>query len=260
MSQLLPRRRTLEWVKSIGHERKVCYLMEAKTMRSYDRNLAGRWRKIALEGSLVLLGLTASLPDGRAQMTYKGGLVPTRRERENPPRQQTAVPAVPPTIASFFPDNDFTYPSYYPGEGTQRPLPSSANLALYRIAPSILPWNRVGFEDYNEPLWIPRDSSLGQAKKYLLTATPLSLSPSAETPLAMFIAHLPEQAVLWAEGTRTRSTGRTRCFQSPPLLPGRQYNYQMSVAWIEDGRWVSQTRIVPVQAGLIQAIYLRPTP
>ena len=34
---------------------------------------------------------------------------------------------------------------------------------------------------------------------------------------------------------------------------------RVRAAWIEDGQIVSQTRIVPVQAGLIQAIYLRPS-
>ncbi len=77
---------------------------------------------------------------------------------------------------------------------------------------------------------------------------------------AGLIAHLPEHAVLWVQGIRTRSMGRTRYFLSPPLLPGRMYNYRVSVAWIEDGHWVSQTRVVPVQAGLIQGLYLPPAP
>jgi uncharacterized protein (TIGR03000 family) len=75
--------------------------------------------------------------------------------------------------------------------------------------------------------------------------------------IAGLIARLPEHAAFWVEGTRTRSIGRTRFFQSPPLVPGRKYNYRVTAAWIEDGSWVSQTRVVSVQAGLIQAIYLR---
>lgn len=74
---------------------------------------------------------------------------------------------------------------------------------------------------------------------------------------AILIAHLPEHAALWVEGTRTRSRGRTRYFQSPPLQPGRKYNYKLRVVWIEDGHWVGQTREVPVQAGIIEAIYIR---
>lgn len=134
---------------------KRCCFMEAETMRHHDRNLAGRWRKIALEGALIGLGLTACLPDGRAQMIYKGGFNQTRRERENPPPQQAARPAMPQTIASYFPDNDFTYPSYYSGEGPQRPQSSSASLPLYRISPSALPWNQAGFADDDEPLQAP---------------------------------------------------------------------------------------------------------
>jgi len=81
-----------------------------------------------------------------------------------------------------------------------------------------------------------------------------------ERPFAVLIAHLPDRAVFWVEETRTRSTGRTRYFQSPPLRSDRKYTYRVRAAWIEDGRWVSQARLVNVEAGLIQTIYLRSAP
>jgi uncharacterized protein (TIGR03000 family) len=83
---------------------------------------------------------------------------------------------------------------------------------------------------------------------------PIQPTPAEALETAVLIAHLPENAVLWVEGTRTRSTGRTRYFLSPPLTPGRKYRYRVRVAWIEHGQWVSQTQIVPVQAGAIQMI------
>jgi uncharacterized protein (TIGR03000 family) len=76
--------------------------------------------------------------------------------------------------------------------------------------------------------------------------------------VAVLIAQLPEEAVLWVEGRRTTSAGWMRYFRSPPLRPGRKYSYLVRVAWIEDGCWVSQTRKLPVRAGRIQAVYLRP--
>jgi uncharacterized protein (TIGR03000 family) len=232
-------------------------------MRHHDATMAGRWRKRVLAECLVLSVLAVvGLPESHAQMRYSGGFIPTRR---NPPQFPTPQPSdskttAPKTPPSYFPDNDAAYPSFYPGGQARRPLPA-AGQAPYRVLPADLPWNRADFEDYNEPPTLPRDASVIQPKKYLLTAMPLLPAPAAEPfENAILIAHLPEHAVLWVEGTRTRSMGRTRYFQSPPLLPGRKYNYRVSAAWIEDGRWVSQTRMVLVQAGLIQAIYLRPAP
>jgi hypothetical protein len=47
-------------------------------------------------------------------------------------------------------------------------------------------------------------------------------------------------------------------FHSPALTPGKKYHYTVRVDWLEDGGWVSQARQVPVEAGLVQAIYLQP--
>jgi uncharacterized protein (TIGR03000 family) len=131
----------------------------------------------------------------------------------------------------------------------------------YYLSPTKLPWNQAGFEDYDEPLGMPQDVSLVAPTKYALEATALSPALSAARPRsALLIAYLPEHAVFWVEGTRTQSTGRTRYFQSPQLTPGRKYGYTVRTAWIENGRWASQSRMVPVQAGMVQAIYLRPAP
>jgi uncharacterized protein (TIGR03000 family) len=231
-------------------------------MRYHEATTAGRWRKIILDGSLVLLGLTAAgLPDSHAQMSYSGGFIPKRR---NPPEKTTpqpsaSQPAAPKTPPAYSPDNDLAYPSSYLG-GPKTPLPPTASLLPYNILPSSLPWNQADFEDYNELPLTPRDSSIGEAKKYSLSATLLPPPPVTERSVtAVLIAHLPEHAALWVQGIRTRSIGRTRYFQSPQLIPGRKYNYRVRAAWIEDGRWVSQTLMVPVEAGLLQAVYLQPT-
>ena len=76
----------------------------------------------------------------------------------------------------------------------------------------------------------------------------------------MLIAHLPETAVLWVEEKATRSTGRTRAISALRCYsPAENTNTRCAVAWIENGRWVSQTRSIAVRAGLMQAIYLQPT-
>jgi uncharacterized protein (TIGR03000 family) len=237
------------------------FFVEAAMLQHHLAMGARRSRATMLGVLLVLSGMAmVGLPDCRAQANHSGGLIIThRRPAEFPaPQQPTPQPAVPKTPLSYFPDSDFANPSYYPRGGPKRPLPSPARL-LQNLAPTALPWNLPGFEDYIESPQIPRDPTLRQPKRYVLEVTPLPPAASAERlETALLIARLPEHAVLWVEGTRTRSLGQTRYFQSPPLLPGRKYNYRVSAAWIEDGFWVSQTRMAPVQAGLIQAIYLRP--
>jgi uncharacterized protein (TIGR03000 family) len=230
-------------------------------MRHHETTMAKRWRKQVLAGFMVFLGLAmVGLPESHAQMYYSGGFRVTHR---NPPQNLAPQPSdsrttEPKTPPSYFPDNDAAYPSFYPGGEPRRPLPV-AGLTPYGLLPVDLPWNRADFEDYIEPPSIPGDPSLFQPRKYLLTAIPLPPAPRAERfENAMLIARLPAHAVFWVEGARTRSTGRTRYFQSPPLLPTQKYKYRVSAAWIEDGHWVGQTRVVPVQAGLVQAIYLRP--
>jgi uncharacterized protein (TIGR03000 family) len=229
-------------------------------MRHHDATAAGRWRKFVLGGSLVLLGLAAGgLPDSHAQMYYSGGFTPRRQylSDKTPPQEsspKTPAPTAPKTPSAYSPDNDLAYPSYYLGGAKPPPSPPP-----YNILSSSLPWNQAGFEDYTELPQMPRDASIGEAKKYSLVTTLLPPPPGAERPAtAVLIVHLPEHAVFWVEGTQTRSTGRTRYFQSPPLVPGQKYNYRVRAAWIEDGRWVSQTRRVAVEAGHIQAVYLRP--
>jgi uncharacterized protein (TIGR03000 family) len=196
-------------------------------------------------------------------MRYNGGLVPSRRDREfvpSYPEPPQPAPALPKTPRDYFPDGDFSYSSFDNGGEPQTPRSSFAGALPFGVRAAAFPWNQVGFEDYNETPQAPRDSSISEPKKYVLEVTTLPQAASAaRTETAVLIAHLPDQAAFWVEGTRTRSTGRTRYFQSPPLSPGRKYTYRVRAAWMENGRIVSQTRTVPVQAGLIQAIYLRPS-
>lgn len=229
-------------------------------MRHLNAIRARRWRKVGLGGFLLLWGLVGMcLPACLEQARSSGGHILTQRQAAQKPASPAAAApkAAPATPSSFSPDNDIAYPSYNPGAGLTRPLPFPAALPPYGVSPFVLPWNRPGFEEYNELPRMP-PFALVEARKYSLAATLLPPPPVAERPTtAVLIAHLPEHAAFWVEGTRTRSLGRTRYFQSPPLLPGREYVYTVRAAWVEDGRWVSRSRKVPVRAGTIQAIYLQ---
>jgi uncharacterized protein (TIGR03000 family) len=45
------------------------------------------------------------------------------------------------------------------------------------------------------------------------------------------------------------STGPARRFISPPLTPGKEYVYEVTVRWQESRREVTRTRSLPVRAG-----------
>jgi uncharacterized protein (TIGR03000 family) len=236
-------------------------------------------------GALALLLIATGLPNVRAQRSNNGSSVPapsgvsgeggqaayynSRTGRPKAPQPEPRV-STPKTLPFLSPDNDLGYPLSYPpttvvtrsyyvgGEAGAAVSPAVGGL-LFGIPAAAFPWNQAGFTDYNEPPVIPRDSSLFTPHKYSLEATPLaSGTPVANPQAALLIARLPENALLWVEGELTRLRGPTRYFQSPPLVPGAKYSYVVRAAWVEDGRWVSQTQKVPVRAGLVQAVYLRP--
>lgn len=243
-------------------------------MRNSIATLWKKWRTNRTRIALALLSFAGvGLPNGQAQLEYNGGFVQTHREDGGQaPRlaaAQRGARSALNTPPSYFPDQDFYYPWYYSPRASGLRLSSSYYYAAepsgrtllaperklpQSVAAASLPWNRVGFRDYDERREMSRESS----RKFSLTTIPLPQAAPAERPeVVVLIAHLPEHALFWVQGTPTRSTGRARYFQSPPLLPGRKYNYRVRAAWIENGRWVSQTREIPVQAGLIQAIYLQ---
>lgn len=59
---------------------------------------------------------------------------------------------------------------------------------------------------------------------------------------------LPDaNAEVWFDGQKTRQNGSTRTFTTPPL--DGQYQYQISAAWHQDGRLVTQERTVSVKPG-----------
>ena len=222
-----------------------------------------QWRFV-LGVFLLVLGLAEiDQPKGRADLHNSGGRVQTHRRRDDSdPKTSTSktTPATPKTTSSYSPDNDLDLrsSSSYGGAEPERPSSSSSGRIPAGLSATSFPWNQKGFEDYDDPVQRPRDTSLAAPEKFSLeVATVRPQLRNARTETAGLIAHLPEHAELWVEGTRTRLTGRNRYFQSPPLQPDRKYSYLVRAVWIEDGRWVSQTQTVPVEAGRIESIYLK---
>jgi len=103
----------------------------------------------------------------------------------------------------------------------------------YNITPT------VGTSPHNPPSEGPIGS----------TYTPSERLTEAHRP-ALIDVHVPEDAVVEFNGTPTTQTGALRQFESPPLAPGRTYNYEVRAAWItDDGRQETRTRRVRVEPG-----------
>jgi uncharacterized protein (TIGR03000 family) len=68
-------------------------------------------------------------------------------------------------------------------------------------------------------------------------------------PIAHFTVEVPAAAEVFLEGIKTKQTGPSRAFVSPPLAPGKQYLYEVRARWTENGQVVEQTRSVVVSAG-----------
>jgi uncharacterized protein (TIGR03000 family) len=60
---------------------------------------------------------------------------------------------------------------------------------------------------------------------------------------------VPASAELWFNGSKMKSTGAVRKFQTPPLSSGPQYRYTVRARWQENGQVVTQTRQIRVSPG-----------
>ena len=59
---------------------------------------------------------------------------------------------------------------------------------------------------------------------------------------------VPKSAEIWVNGVKTKQTGESRYFYSPPLELGKKYSYEMRVRWMEDGKAVEKTQRILVHA------------
>jgi uncharacterized protein (TIGR03000 family) len=86
-----------------------------------------------------------------------------------------------------------------------------------------------------------------------LTAENMTIPPRNGRTGADTKAHIwmrvPKDAEVWVEGVKTKQSGESRYFFSPPLTPGKKYSYQMRVRWTKDGKPVEETESIVVHAG-----------
>ena len=86
---------------------------------------------------------------------------------------------------------------------------------------------------------------------YDSTPAPAGYAPRADaSDLTVHVTvRVPAGAEVWFDGTKTRQTGAVREFESPELMRGREYTYEVRARWTQDGKEVSRTRSIEVAAG-----------
>jgi uncharacterized protein (TIGR03000 family) len=72
---------------------------------------------------------------------------------------------------------------------------------------------------------------------------------SAVNRAALINVSVAADAEIWFNDAKTKQRGESRQFVSPPVIPGRDYFYEIKATWMEDGKKVTRSRRVTVHAG-----------
>jgi uncharacterized protein (TIGR03000 family) len=101
--------------------------------------------------------------------------------------------------------------------------------------------------------WYHLEEVVGVPPRPLVASAPLPPPPPPAPEPAGESARvnvlLPSDATLTIEGVRMSPTGTFREFVSPPLVPGPDYTYTVRATWTQNGKPVSQERVVHVAPG-----------
>jgi len=126
-------------------------------------------------------------------------------------------------------------------------------------------WARYGTQEYQQlyhgyRVAHPNPSAVAAAPSaYSLHITHPKVKHEADDPnVAVLMAHVPVDAAIFFGDYQTRQTGKERWFETAALLPGQEVEYSVRVVWHEGDKWVSETRQIPVRAGAVICIDLRP--
>ena len=98
---------------------------------------------------------------------------------------------------------------------------------------------------------------MGKPQKYEVYTNALPMMNDIQDPSTFtLVAHVPENAQVWFADKTTTSKGTLRTFTAAKLAAGYKYSYTVRVAWVEDGKLVSQTQNLAFKAGDVQCVYL----
>jgi uncharacterized protein (TIGR03000 family) len=77
---------------------------------------------------------------------------------------------------------------------------------------------------------------------------------SVSADAGLLSIQVPEDAAVFVNGYRTKSTGTTRQYVSNGLKPGMSYKYEVRAEMVRDGRLVEDTRVVYLTAGNSESV------
>jgi uncharacterized protein (TIGR03000 family) len=112
--------------------------------------------------------------------------------------------------------------------------------------------NRRALTTFARPFSPPSLAILG----LLLVCLPLAAQEQERKP-AYLVVRVRPYCEVEIEGAKTRQTGESRRYVSPPLAPGRDYVYTVKARWIERGRIYTVARDVVVRGGEETVVDLR---
>ena len=76
---------------------------------------------------------------------------------------------------------------------------------------------------------------------------------------AMIVVNVPVDATITIDGTPTKSTSAVRVFATPRLAPGSVYYYNVTAQVVRDGKTLTATEKIAVEAGPTRSFSLNPT-
>jgi uncharacterized protein (TIGR03000 family) len=114
-----------------------------------------------------------------------------------------------------------------------------------RYGSSFYPYDSYGYyPSYDTYPYLDDSSPVAPADGLSMTFQAQQQDTSAHV-----IVRLPADARIWFDDAAMTTKGAVRQFDSPPLVPGSRYSYNVRAQWAENGREVTQTQQVAVTAG-----------
>jgi uncharacterized protein (TIGR03000 family) len=115
---------------------------------------------------------------------------------------------------------------------------AGSSMTGYTYSPGVLSFNN------GMPLYPGNTTNLNPT-----TMQSFYYTPGSQGNEAIIVVNLPADATLTVDGERTQSTSGTRVFVSPPLQPGKTFQYTLRAEVNRDGRHETSSKTVDVQAG-----------
>jgi uncharacterized protein (TIGR03000 family) len=210
------------------------------------------FKRFASGTALAALGLlTGFVAESRAQQTlgpvsgYTTGSQIDRRP---------VVPVTAYSASTYVPGSFATYGSLAsPIFMTTINTPGIYGAYSYGVAPLTFNREPTFYPAYEARLDIPAVTTTiapVRPTSTIVTAATVTREVVPVNVTADVNVRLPADAKLYFEGIPMEQTGPERHFVTPPLTPGRNYQYDVRAVWTDNqGREVVQDRKVPVHAG-----------